>query len=177
MKNNRKAVTLIEVSIGIVLSALLLGGVLNLFTSGMKGSAKGLTHQDNMETAYILMTQIEYDLLRATKIESPGWDQKDDAARWFFQDSENGVAKEIPVIYSNNGTDGIIRDIDGKKMYYAKGHPVELRFTHFAVDTGLGKESDLLVEKHGMWVELIVYSKSKKESFKMNRLIVIRRPF
>ena len=190
----RKAVTLVEITIGIVLTALLLGGVMQLFSSGMKDTAKALTHQDNMEAANILMTQIEYDLLRATKIESPNWNVTDEegAASWYIQDSDdtNNNNNDIKITYSINdgdgrtGGDGILRDDGtGKKHVFAKGHAVKLKFTHFAVDTSEGNENDKLVEKHGMWVELTVYSKAGNynddddKSFDMRRLIVVRRPF
>ena len=46
MKNSdRKAVTLVEISIGIITSGLILAALMNLFSSGMKGSTKGLAHQ------------------------------------------------------------------------------------------------------------------------------------
>ena len=56
---------------------------------------------------------------------------------------------------------------------------------HFAVDAGKGEKEDFIIEKHGMWVDLTVYSKDiteankekDKEAFTMRRLIVVRRPF
>ena len=182
----RKAVTLVEILIGIILTALIISGVMQLFSSGMKDTAKALTHQDNMEAANILMTQIEYDLLRAVEIKEPVWNDTQDGGLWEIQKTEednNNSKKTISINYSNNGNNGILRDYGGEKHVFAKGHAVKLSFTHFAVDTSEGNENDKLVVKHGMWVELTVYSnpgnydEKDDKTFDMRRLIVIRRPF
>ena len=84
MKKSKSAITLIEMSIAIVLAFILLSVVLKIFSSGMKESANALTHQDNMETANILMSQIEYDLIKATAIQSPNCNEKSNNAKWLF---------------------------------------------------------------------------------------------
>ena len=186
---NKKAVTLVEILIGVILSSILIIGVLNLFTSGIKESAKSLTHQDNMEAANILMTQIEYDLLRATRILNPSWNNEDVGASWIF-DSKSSELGEITFTYDYADPKvGVHRHVEGRTTnidnYFAKGHFVDLKFKHFAVDAGKGEKDDFIIEKHGMWVDLTVYSKDvkpeeknkDKDAFTMRRLIVVRRPF
>ena len=114
MISRKKAVTLAEVIIGIVLSALIIIGVMRVFTSGMRGSTKGLAHQANMETASILMAQIEYDLLRATEIKSPAQNSKDDGASWKFYYAQSGLGYPLTVNYSKV-SEGILRNVIDEK--------------------------------------------------------------
>ncbi len=179
MINKKKAFTLVEITIGIFIFSILLLVVMNVFSSGMKGSQKALSHQDNMEAANILMAQIEYDLSRATKITFPDWNDTQSEAQWKFE-SEDG--KEVTFFYEKS-SEGVHRNVTGDGIapinyYFAKGHTVNISFTHFAVDAGGGNNDDLLVEKHGMWIDLEVGDpKGKYPSFTMNKLIVVRRPF
>ncbi len=183
MYNKTRAVTLIEVIIGIVLSALIIIGVLNIFSSGLKGSTKGLAHQANMETASILMAQIEYDLLRATSIKSPDKNTSDDSASWKLYYAASGKGYPVTVTYSK-GSDGIIRNVVDEKEnktisnnVFAKGHNTKINFLHLKYKVG----NDKKIQKQGMWVELTVSSKEKKtgdiETFTLNRLIMIRNQY
>ena len=189
----RRGFTLIEVSIGVIISAIILVGLMNLFSSGMKGSTKGLAHQANMESDSILMSQIEYDLLRATEIIEPAEDKKSNNASWRFYYAASAVitgkGDPVAVQYTNHG-DGITRYVDmgdGKTQstVLAKGQKVDLSFAHFTINNALKKYADkkLIQKKHAIWVELTVSSKySKKvgkgdkehEPFTLKKLIVIR---
>ena len=181
--NNKKAVTLVEISIGIVIFSILLVGILNLFTSGLKGSAKALTHQDNMETANILMAQIENDLSKATEIEFPSWYHESKNAQWKYQ----GNRAEEEILYTYDYTEGdlkgVHRKVKGKGIdienYLAKDHIIDLKFKHFVIEAGKGKDNTFDNERHGIWVDLTVYSKDKneKDSFTMRRLISVKKPF
>lgn len=181
MFRKTKAVTLIEVMIGIILSAILIIGVMNIFSSGMKGSTKGLAHQANMETASILMAQIEYDLLRGTHIKSPSIDMKDDGASWKFYYAASGLGYPLTVNYSK-GSEGIVRNVIDEKnnkiinnTIFAKGHDVALSFTHLKFEDPNDKKN---LQKHGLWIELTVSAKEKRtaqvETFTLKRLIIIR---
>lgn len=185
MKNkiSKKAVSLIEITICIIISALLLIGILNLLSSGMKGSAKALTHQDNMEAANILMRQIEYDLSRASEIISPARNKTEKEANWVLKYIEGGQEKTITYMYNTESSstlfppyNGIKRVVDktgesSRKSYLAKGHPIKLTFTHYASGT-----ADF--EKHGMWVELEVGSqRNDVATFSLNKLIAVKKPF
>ena len=165
MNKKTRAVTLIEVIIGIVLSALIIIGVLNIFSSGLKGSTKGLAHQANMETASILMAQIEYDLLRATSIKSPDKNSSDDAASWRFYYAASGQGYPVTVTYSK-GSDGIIRNVvddkDNKTIsnnVFAKGHDTKIKFLHLKTVSSKEKRTGEI------------------ETFTLNRLIMIRNQY
>lgn len=181
MYRKTKAVTLIEVMIGIILSAILIIGVMNIFSSGMKGSTKGLAHQANMETASILMAQIEYDLLRGTHIKSPSVDMKDDGASWKFYYAASGLGYPLTVNYTK-GSEGIVRNVIDEKTnkvinntVFGKGHDVSLSFTHLKFEDSNDKKN---MQKHGLWIELTVSAKEKRtaqvETFTLKRLIIIR---
>lgn len=179
MIKRKQGLTLVELTIGIIISALLLCGIMHLLSAGMKGSTKGLAHQANMEAASILMSQIEYDLLRATNIKDPANNEKDKSARWemYNSHSKDGAATVLYTV----GPDGVTRNVelkDGSKKentVFCAGHSVELAFTRFAVETGFEQI------RHGMFVELKVSAKDKKtaalESFEMKRLIMVRSQF
>ena len=178
MTLSKKALTIVEISIGAIISSLLLLVVLNLFSSGMKSSSQTLTHQDNMEAANILMSQIECDLQRATEIKHPGWNDSDKVSNWVFQN------KDVNINYTYDGAtgaEGVIRIVNdnGKtvKTTFSKNHPVKIKFTHFAKPTSVEKGNIKNFEKHGMWVEIVVSSKGKDiPPFTLKRLITVNIP-
>lgn len=183
MNINKKAVTLVEVLICVALSVVILIGILNLFGSALKGSAKTLTMQDNIETANILISQIEHDLLNATEIIVPDWNEESiGLALWIYDSKNTDGSIGYAYDYVANSKDGVHRKTTKNNIsqdyYFAKGHLVDLKFKHFAVDTYKDQNNEIIEEKHGMWVELTVYSKEKneKDSFTIKRLIPIKKP-
>ena len=187
MIKSRKAVTLVEISIGAIIFALLMAGIMRVFSSGMKGSTKVLAHQAKMEAASILMSQIEYDLLRSTEILDPDKNTQDNTARWNFYYAASGKGTPVTVRYSANPTDGATRFVDlgnGKTQntVLARGHKVDLKFIYFQATSApseyyeLGKKYQ---KKDVMWVEVTVSTKHDKkvgenESITLKRLIVVR---
>ena len=182
----RKAVTLIEVIIVVGLASMIIVAVMNLFSSGMKGSAKGLAHQTNMESASIIMAQIEYDLLRATTILQPeaSATSNSDKAVWKFNSEVLEPGKTSTVTYSKaNEGFGICREVKmngGKelKTIFGKLQKVNLSFRRFIFNTGSKRYP---VYKDGMLVEVTVSSVDNKrggssEAFTLRRLIVVRAP-
>ncbi len=171
MKTRKKAVTLIEISIGIVISALIFVALMNLFSAGMKGSTKGLAHQDNMQVASLLMSQIEYDLLRSTEILSPTYGDSDNAAQWKlcydridnkyatvdYTSEGNTVARKVTL--SNNKTE---------KINYGKDNKVKVEFTHFATNVADEKSGNQQYVR-AMWVEVTVASKEDKKIGEANK--------
>lgn len=184
MNHKKSAVTLIEIIIVVILSSVIILAVMNLFSSGMKGSAKGLAHQANMESASIIMSQIEYDLLRAVSFSKPdpGVNEDSNIAIWDFCYGTSNSDNPSTVTYSqtNDGL-GVSREVkmpDGKvqKTILAKSQKVNLIFKQFNFNTGSKKYP---VYKQGMLVEVTVSSKDNKkvgtnESFSLKRLIVVR---
>ena len=177
----KKAITLVEVLISIFIFLLILVSVMNLFSSGIQGSQKSLTHQDNMQTANILMAQIEYDLLRATEIVYPEINDKQKEANWKTITNDG---KEISFVYDtiNKGIEGVHRNVTGYNIaspidqFFAKDHVINLSFTHFVVNAT--QNNGMLNDKHSMWVELEIGEKNGKvATFTMNRLISVKKPF
>ncbi|MDD3147820.1 MAG: type II secretion system protein [Candidatus Riflebacteria bacterium] len=170
-KGFKRGITLIEVSIGVFIISILMAAVMNLFGAGMRGSTKGMAHLTNMEAAAILMSQIEYDLLRAVKLLDPSPGDSDKVARWeILTGNGNGT-----IIY-NLVDNGIERKLDGgtgdQKYVYCKGLDVKLAFRHVTFAATPGSP-----EKAGMWVEVSVATPKKigsSEEFKMKRLILCR---
>ena len=178
-----KAVTLAEILVVIALSVLLFIGLMNLFGSGLKGSAKALTIQDNMEAANILMSQIELDLLRATDILDPGNNQESNcSARWIHDSKSEGGSIQYIYDYQSGSQEGVLRKVTGSNVNienrFAKNHLIDLKFKHFAIETDRDEKGKLIIEQHGMWIELTVYSKDKndKDSFTLKRLVPIKQP-
>lgn len=60
-----RGVTLIEISMAVLIGAILSLAVTRIFSSGIKISQKGSSHLTNMQNASILMSQLEQDLCRA----------------------------------------------------------------------------------------------------------------
>ncbi len=178
MKRKTKAISLIEISIATVLAFIILGSILNLFSSGIKGSTRNLTHQDNMETANILMSQIEFDLLKANQIKSPDWNQEGNNALWVLKSTSSSLGDiTFTYDYVPNSQEGIHRYVKGNNIeenyYYAKGHPVKLNFTHIVVKPQ--NTSNPFIEKHAMWVELDVGSaKGDVATYTLRRLITLK---
>ena len=147
--------------------------------SGMKGTSSALSHQENMEAAYILMRQIEYDLSKATYFEYPKNNVSDKNAKWFGMLREPGKEpRKTTYMYSSmvEGVDRKLEDskLDGtdpnsKSVLLAKEHPVKLQFTHYASET-----ADF--NKHALWVEIEVGSiKGNVASFTLSRLIELKK--
>ena len=185
MNRNKRALTLVEISIGIVITSIIIIVIMNVFKAGMTGSSKGMAHQENMETASILMSQIEYDLLRSYSISYPQNGSEEDGAKWdfYYGGSEsnkasvdysfenNAVARKV-TSYKDDGSSGKV-----EKTYFARDRKVDLKFLHLVFEVGSGKVSK---KRHGMWVELTVSSKDNRnggnnEPFTLNRLIIVRK--
>ena len=180
----RKAVTLIEVIIVVGFSSMLILAVMKLFSSGMKGSAKGLAHQANMESASIIMSHIEYDLLRAVNISKPesGANENFDTAIWDFNSGNSDKLSTVTYSRMSDGI-GMCREVktDGgkvQKTVLAKAQKVDLSFKHFTFNTGSKKYP---IYKEAMLVEVTVSSRDSmrggtNEFFTLRRLIVVKTP-
>ena len=184
MKFNNKAFTLIEVLVCVILSVILIIGLINFFSSGLKGSAKTLNMQDNMEAANILMAQIEHDFLNATEIKIPEWNKvSNGSAQWISVSDSSIGSVQYTYDYVSGSKDGVHRKVFGNKInldhYIAKNHLIDLKFTHYAVDVNKNQNNEITSERHGIWVELTVYSskdKDDKDAFTLKKLISVKKP-
>ena len=178
---HRKAFTVVEVIVALAILGIIVVGLMNLFVSGLKGSTKGMSHQSNMDAGMILLSQIEYDFQRSTKIISPISKQKAFEGHWELY-YERSPSRSATVNYqAGSGGTGIERKVvyDGKiqeSMLFAKGHKVKLLFTHLerpgdnhTVDNKYEFNKDI------MFVELEVNGDSANNtvaSFSMQKIMV-----
>lgn len=170
-RHRRKAITLVEICIGALILSLVMTAVMRMFAGGLKGSNKGMAHLTNMQTAAIIMAQIEYDLLRATEINDPPVDTSETAARWQFVNEDGS---DSTVIY-NLLPDGLERNennsVSGKKTHiFGKGLNLKMNFRQLEFINAGEKQS-----KKGMWIDLKVASdKDSNEEFRIKRMVVCK---
>ena len=131
---HRKAFTIVEVIVALAILGIIIVGLMNLLASGVKDSVKGMSHQANMDVGMILLSQIEYDYQRSTRIISPVNKQKALESCWELY-YERSPSRSATVNYQagSDGT-GIERRVvyNGKiqeSAHFAKGHRVKLFFT------------------------------------------------
>lgn len=74
-------VTLIEIMICVLVGSILIYAASRLLSGGLKTSAKGTAHLNLVQATTILMSQIEDDLHRASRIIVPGQNAKDSTAQ------------------------------------------------------------------------------------------------
>ncbi len=169
----RSGITLAEMAIGLAIVSIIFAVVFNVFSIGLRGSNKGMAHLTIMEGAAILLSQIEYDLLRASVVKDPVAGASDKDARWeILLDDASGKG----IIMYNLLDEGIQRtiDADGKqhKYIYCRGLKVGLKFQHVVLPDPANAQ-----QKVGMWVELNVEAPEKfatEEKFSMKRLIICK---
>lgn len=171
LKYNKKAFTIVEISVGLVVASLILVVIMKLFSTGMTGSQKGLSHLANMEAANILMSQIEYDVTRAHKISDPAIGSKASSARWTILSDE---AEETTVIYQIIGENvkrSFVEKSSTKDHTYARGLKTEISFERVEFVDKVTK-----AKKEGMWINLTIASPKqgvgKLEKFTLKRLIM-----
>lgn len=169
----RSGITLAEMAIGLIIISIIFVVVFNVFSIGLRGSNKGMAHLTIMEGAAILLSQIEYDLLRASVVKDPADGASDKDARWeILLDDSSGKG----TIMYNLLDEGIERTIDaaGKqyKYVYCRGLKVAMKFQHVTLPDPANAQ-----KKVGMWVELTVEAPEKfgtEEKFSMKRLIICK---
>lgn len=148
-----------------------MAAVMNMFANGIKGSSKGMAHLTNMQTAAIIMSQIEYDLLRSTKINDPSINIQEKAGRWELLNQDGTTST---VIY-NLLPDGIERQEDnsssGKRTHvFGKGLNLKIQLRHLEFPNPAKKQT-----KEGMWVELKVSTaRTDGEEFTLTRMVVCK---
>lgn len=170
-KNNRKAFTLVEMSVGLLAASLIVLTIMKLFSSGMTGSQKGLSHLANMEAANILMSQLEYDLTRAKEITDPATGEKASSARWVMISEKSDEAVVTYQIMDKTIQRGLVEGSKSIAYTYCKGLQSEITFERVKFI-----DSKTKAEKEGMWINLKVSSPKKGvgelEEFQLKRLIM-----
>lgn len=171
--NWRNGITLVELTIGIVIVSIIFAAVFNLFSIGLRGSNKGMAHLTIMEGAAILLSQIEYDLLRASKLVCPELGKADKDASWeMLLDNDSGKGTIIYNLLEDGVERNLVVDSEQHKYVFCRGLKVDLQFRHISLPDPANSQ-----EKVGMWVEVSVIAPEKfdtTEKFSMKRLILCK---
>ncbi|KAF1081233.1 MAG: hypothetical protein GQF41_2501 [Candidatus Rifleibacterium amylolyticum] len=173
IKTARRGITLAELAIGLIIVSIIFVAVFNIFSVGLRGSNKGMAHLTIMEGAAILLSQIEYDLLRASLIKDPSAGSSDKDARWEILIDDSSDKGIIMYNLLDNGIERTV-DVAGKqhKYIYCRGLEVGLKFQHVTLPDPATAQ-----QKVGMWVELSLKAPEKfgtEEKFSMKRLIICK---
>lgn len=172
----RNGVTVVEAAIGIIITSLVIIMLLNFYSQGVKGSRRGIEHLNNMGIASILMSQIEYDLMRASRIVSPLPGQSKKSAIWQFPSDSTGEISTISYKLLPEGIERIeSRPGDSRRYIFCKGRKVDLSFDNLEFSA-----ANVDKDKSGVLVALFVSSPPKPgenpEEFQLIRLVSWRKP-
>lgn len=169
----RNGITLLELVIGLVIVSIIFVVVFNIFSVGVRGSNKGVAHLTIMEGAAILLSQIEYDLLRASLLQDPSPGAADKNARWKMLLDDPADSGTIMYNLLDHGVErSLVVGSDHHKHTYCRGLKVDLQFRHVSLPDPANS-----LQKVGMWVELSVVAPEKfgtTEKFSMKRLIICK---
>jgi competence protein ComGC len=166
-----KGFTLVEMSVGLLAASLIVVTIMKLFSSGMTGSQKGLSHLANMEAANILMSQLEYDLTRAREITDPEVGGKSASARWVMISDKAEEAVITYQIIDKCVKRTLVEGTKNQDYTYCKGLHTDITFERVKFVDDKTK-----IEKEGMWINLKVSAPKKGvgelEEFSLKRLIM-----
>lgn len=131
----RHAVSMVELTIAVVLTSLIVSGLMMLYTTGLKSSRKGLDHLDNMNAAAILMSRIEYDLMKAVAVNDPEIGKSANGSTWKILTDEAG---SLGTIEYQMVPEGIMRKetIGGNQQSYifCRGKRANISFDRLTLD-------------------------------------------
>ena len=176
MKYNSKqqALSLIELIIGAAVTSLIITGLMQFYLAGLRSSQRGIEHLNNMGVAAVLMSQIEYDLMRAKRLVSPAQGHSDSSASWeFVVDSAGNTG----VISYSLETDGIMRtekrNGNTQSYVYCRNRKAGLSFDNLVLGSSLVAEN-----RNGVLVSVQVANHQSggmpAEEFEIIRLITWR---
>jgi hypothetical protein len=119
------------------------------------------------------MSQIEYDLLRASHILDPALGVSENSTRWeLLTDDLSGFGTVIYTDSSKGVERNFISDSDNEKYLFCKDLQTEISFRHVFFNDPVNA-----TEKIGMWVTLRVKTAEKfstTEEFSMKRLFMCK---
>lgn len=112
MKKSR-GFTLVEVTISVLLAAIIMGGVFSLLSSGMKTSSKGSAHLANVQSAGLLMAQIEDDAARTLDLSGLTPGVGDTTVQMTILEAVPGSMVPVKIVYDKApGNIGVLRKLD-----------------------------------------------------------------
>lgn len=95
----KRAFTLVEIAVSVLIGAIVMLAASRLLSSGMKTSTKGAAHLTNVQNASMLMAQLEEDLQRAYNVSFAPAGVPENTVKMLIIEDRNGVATTSAVIY------------------------------------------------------------------------------
>jgi hypothetical protein len=131
--NVRRALTLIELVVGIAIAVILVVVLSRLTLGSLRVSTKGTTRLTGLQSAMVLLARVEKDLALARRLPDPA---DIDQTPFFLEISENPFAPTGQRVDSraDPGGDGFLRHAAGEPEHrFAPGHHVAWRLTRVVV--------------------------------------------
>lgn len=98
----RRAFTLVEVAISVLLASIIIYAVTRLLSKGMETSTKGTAHLTNIQSTALLLSQIEDDIQRAIDLSAmPAGSEEASAKIDIIEDTAAGLTQSS-IIYERN---------------------------------------------------------------------------
>lgn len=156
-----------ELSIGVVLGAIVLLAVSNIFSGGLKSTTKGTAHLSNLQASSILFGQIEEDLQRTSEIIYPAAGSNETSLNVKLETVEEnqvGIIAPVSIMYEL-----VSGGIGVKRIRDEGGGPLEHVFCrNLKVEIGF-RRAELPGGKIGLWVKLKTSNPKGSEEFYLER--------
>ncbi|MFZ5951918.1 MAG: type IV pilus modification PilV family protein [Candidatus Rifleibacteriota bacterium] len=164
-------ITLVEVAIGAVLVSLMIAGLMNFFSFGLRGSKKGMENLTNMGEASILMSQIELDLMRGRQLISPSPGDSSTAAEWRLERIDDSETSTVSYRQLSKGVERTEKGgAEQEKYVFCRDRNVNISFDHLSLKD-LPEEIDRTAVLVALSVSGSPDGKAPSEEFRMIRLI------
>ena len=168
MKINTKKTgfTLIEISVSCIIASIVMIAVLNIFRNTLASSQKGMAHLANMETAVIIMSNIEYDVTRAINLET-----LNNGNKFLLRLVDENKKTETWLNYIFDNEKGIVlrNQLPPKELKQKLGKDIKAK-----VDYKFVKMLNPHI-KYGLYITVTVSNgKDSKEDFTLKRFIMCR---
>jgi len=161
---HRKAFTLVEISICVLLGAMVVFTLIRMFSGGVKSSAKGSAHLTNIQAASILLSQIDTDFRKTVDILYPQSGNVDPSLNIKLQAQEGftGTIDSVSIIYeaaaSGKGVKRIWDDNSGPSEHvFCRNLSTDISFRRMEFPNGtLGLWAKLKTKNPGGVEEFVV---------------------
>ncbi len=101
---NRRAFTLVEICISVLLASIIIYAVTRLLSKGMETSTKGAAHLTNVQSTAILLSQIEDDIQRAVDLSAMGPGAAEPSAKIDILEESPAGLTQAAIIYEREPT-------------------------------------------------------------------------
>ncbi|HEY9069562.1 MAG TPA: hypothetical protein VIV61_04855 [Candidatus Ozemobacteraceae bacterium] len=95
----RRAFTLVEIAVSVLLASIIIYAVTRLLSKGMETSTKGAAHLTNVQSTAILLSQMEDDIQRAVDLSSMAPGAEEASAKVEILEESSAGLTEASIIY------------------------------------------------------------------------------